>query len=125
MKAINRTALLLRDARQRAGLSQRDLAKRARTAQSVVARVERGQTSPSLDTLTRLLQAAGFDYKPAMTPLPIDDPVIAAYKTDIDRSLLRENAGRSVDVRVRALALLSAFATEARRAGKTQRVRSR
>jgi len=53
-------AALLREARRRAGLSQRQLAHRARTAQSVVARIERGQTSPSWDTLTRLLAAAGF-----------------------------------------------------------------
>jgi len=44
-------------------LSQRDLARRARTAQSVVARIERGLTSPSWDTLSRLLAAAGFDLR--------------------------------------------------------------
>lgn len=53
-------ANLLRDARIRAGLSQRALAERAQTAQSVVARVEGGQVSPSWDTLDRLLGAAGF-----------------------------------------------------------------
>ena len=52
---------LLQEARTRAGLSQRALAKRARTAQSVVARIERGVTSPSWDTLVRLLAAAGYE----------------------------------------------------------------
>jgi transcriptional regulator with XRE-family HTH domain len=51
---------LLRAARRRAGLSQRELARRAGTAQSVVARIERGQTSPAAETLDRLLHAAGF-----------------------------------------------------------------
>lgn len=51
---------LLREARTRAGLTQRELAKRARTAQSVVARIERGQSDPSWETLTRLIAAAGF-----------------------------------------------------------------
>ena len=50
---------LLRQARTRAGLSQRALARRAGTAQSVIARIERGQTSPTWETLERLLGAAG------------------------------------------------------------------
>jgi len=53
-------ATLLRQARTRAGLTQRELAKRARTAQSVVARIERGQSDPSWQTLKRLIAAAGF-----------------------------------------------------------------
>ncbi len=54
-------ATLLLEARTRAGLSQRELAERARTSQSVVARIERGQTSPSWVTLAQLLIAAGFE----------------------------------------------------------------
>jgi transcriptional regulator with XRE-family HTH domain len=53
-------ASLLREARTRAGLTQRELAKRAGTAQSVVARIERRQSDPSWQTLERLLAAAGF-----------------------------------------------------------------
>src|SRR5688572_11224625 len=54
---------LVKDARTRAGLTQRDLASRARTAQSVVARIENGETSPSVQTLTRLIDAAGFEVR--------------------------------------------------------------
>lgn len=61
---------LLRRARRAAGLSQRDLARRARTAQSVIARIERGRTSPSWGTLARLLAAAGFDLQPRLDPRP-------------------------------------------------------
>ena len=50
---------LLKEARDRAGLSQRELAARAKTAQSVVARIELGETSPSWDTLVRLVKASG------------------------------------------------------------------
>ncbi|HEY7219836.1 MAG TPA: helix-turn-helix transcriptional regulator [Candidatus Binatia bacterium] len=60
-------ASLLREARTRAGLSQRDLAKRARTAQSVIARIERGQSDPSWETLTRLIAAAGFSLHSELT----------------------------------------------------------
>ena len=63
-------ATLLRRARLTAGLTQRTLARRARTAQSVVARIERGQTSPSWDTLARLLAAAGFDIHTELDPRP-------------------------------------------------------
>ena len=62
---------LLRDARRRAGLTQRELARRARTAQSVVARIERGRTSPTWETLTRLLAAAGFDLEAGLAVRPV------------------------------------------------------
>jgi transcriptional regulator with XRE-family HTH domain len=61
-------ATLLRQARQRAGLSQRALAQRARTAQSVIARIERGLTSPTWDTLERLLEAANFEVRAQIEP---------------------------------------------------------
>jgi transcriptional regulator with XRE-family HTH domain len=65
------TAALVRDARLRAGLSQRELARRAKTAQSVVARIEGGQTSPAWETLTRLLAAAGFELDASLTVRPV------------------------------------------------------
>lgn len=61
-------AHLLREARVRAGLSQRALAHRAHTAQSAVARIESGETSPSWKTLQRLLQAAGFELQVELQP---------------------------------------------------------
>ena len=46
------------------------------------------------------------------------DPVIEAYKRDVDRTLLDENLRRSVDERVRNLMALQRLAEEARRAGR-------
>lgn len=46
---------LLRDARRRHGLTQRQLAIRARTSQAAVSRIERGLVSPAVDTLAKLL----------------------------------------------------------------------
>jgi len=60
---------LLREARMRAGLSQRALARRARTAQSVVARIESGETSPSWATLRDLLRAAEFELHAELRPM--------------------------------------------------------
>lgn len=50
---------LLREARQRARLSQTDLARRAGVAQSVISAYESGQREPSLRTLQRLVEATG------------------------------------------------------------------
>jgi len=67
------TSILL-DARERSGLSQRALAQRAGTAQSVVARIELGATSPTTDTLRRLLDAAGFELGMSLRPKLVLDP---------------------------------------------------
>ena len=64
-------ATLLRLARQQAGLSQRALANRAETSQSVVARIELGDTSPTWDTLSRLMGAAGFDLESRLALRPV------------------------------------------------------
>jgi transcriptional regulator with XRE-family HTH domain len=64
-------AALLRSARERAGLTQRELARRARTAQSVIARIESGGSSPAWDTLQALLAAAGFELHAALEPAPV------------------------------------------------------
>ena len=66
-------ARLLRAARERAGLTQRELARRAGSAQSVVARIEQGRTDPSSATLARLLAAAGFELRVELDPLPAAD----------------------------------------------------
>ncbi len=44
------------------------------------------------------------------------DPVIEAYKKDIDRSLIRENLKLSVEERFRNLMALQLFADELRKA---------
>lgn len=54
-------ARMIRSAREKAGLSQRELALKAETTQAVVARLELGndQRMPSLGLIARLLHAAG------------------------------------------------------------------
>jgi hypothetical protein len=56
------------------------------------------------------------------TPLE-PDPVIEAYKRDIDRSLLRENLKLSVEERFLRLMELQRFAEELARAGRAARAR--
>lgn len=112
---------LVREARTRAALSQRELARRAGTAPSVVARIELGETSPTVHTLERLVNAAGFELAVELMPRTPADPVIAAYKRDIDRTLLRENLKKSPDERLQGLAALARLAHEARQGGRTVR----
>ena len=61
-------AEILLQARTRAGLSQRALARRAGTAQSVIARIEQGRTSPTWETLQRLLAALGWEVNAQLEP---------------------------------------------------------
>jgi hypothetical protein len=49
------------------------------------------------------------------------DPVIEAYKKDVDRSLLLENLRRTPEERLLALMELQRFARELRRAGASVR----
>ena len=60
-KAKSEIARMIRSAREKAGLSQRELAAKAGTTQAVVARLEMGtdQRMPSLSLISRLLSAAG------------------------------------------------------------------
>ncbi len=55
------SAQLIRDARTAAGLTQAELAKRARTSQPAIAAYESGDKVPTVATLERLLGAAGVD----------------------------------------------------------------
>ena len=50
--------------------------------------------------------------------IPEPDPVIEAYKKDVDRTLLRENLKRSIAERLAQLVALQQLAEEARRAGR-------
>jgi transcriptional regulator with XRE-family HTH domain len=51
----------LHRARRRAGLSLRGLAARAGTSHSTLAAYESGRKTPTVDTLDRIVRAAGFD----------------------------------------------------------------
>lgn len=108
MNRLFDAARILRTARTRAGLTQRELARRAGTSQSVVARIEAGQTSPSAATLSRLLEAAGFELLVQLAPGPVADSHELA---DVPRILRLPPEQRLLEVRN-----VSRFETAARRA---------
>lgn len=52
---------LVREARKRARLTQRELAEKAGTTQSAIARLESGRTRPAFDDVMRLVRLCGMD----------------------------------------------------------------
>jgi transcriptional regulator with XRE-family HTH domain len=75
------SADLLREARKRAGLSQRQLAARVGRPQSAIARWESGRVRPSLETLRDLVRACDLELTVGLAAA--DD----SYVAHIDRML--------------------------------------
>lgn len=61
-------------ARQRAGLTQKQLAERAGMAQAQIAGYEDGKRVPRVDALERLLAAAGFELRMSLAPIDPTEP---------------------------------------------------
>lgn len=63
----------MREARKRAALTQRELAERAGTTQSAIARLESGRTSPSLEYVEQLMRLCGFQLLVELAPYDDSD----------------------------------------------------
>lgn len=89
---------MLRKARRRAGLSQRELAGRTAVAQPTIARIERGLEVPRVGTLARLLEACGesLEARPRLG-------------MGVDRTLIREMLRRTPAERLGSLEEEAAF----------------
>ncbi len=94
---------ILREARARAGLSQRALAARGETAQSEIARIEGGRQEPTFGTLERLVRAAGFDLRIELAP-----------RDDHDRRLIEAMLAVPPEERLAGLEAESGFFASAR-----------
>ena len=99
---------LLRTARDRAGLTQTELAEFAGVSQQAVSAYETGRKEPTLPTLQRLLVAAGFEMRIRLEPLDYHDPSLdefirslpAARRAEIEaQSRKRIEAARLRNVR--------------------------
>lgn len=84
MKSQLNASKLLREARKRAGLTQRELARYSGTAQSAIARIESGKVAPTTATLTHLLSAAGFEIQTELVIKPVEK---SHMLDDVDRIL--------------------------------------
>ena len=76
---------LVREARRRAGLTQRELAERAGTTQSAIARLESGRNSTSFEQVERLLKLCGFSMIVSLATY--DDSHLVQAKADLRRSV--------------------------------------
>jgi transcriptional regulator with XRE-family HTH domain len=103
---------LMRDARRDAGITQAELARRARTTQPAVAAYEKGARTPSVATLRRLLDACQYDLDLVARPrvrrgAASLEQIAATMREDL-------SAGREDD----ALRLLFGFADDFRRSSR-------
>lgn len=87
---------LIKLARRDGGLSQRELAKRAGTSQGAIAAYESGQRSPTLETLSRIVRAAGQDLRIQVVAYDDHDDAMAAYEASLSEetraAIARERA---------------------------------
>lgn len=70
-------------ARRDGGRSQRDLARLAGTSQSAIAAYEVGRRSPTLETLARIIRAAGSDLRIRLEALDDHDEWLARYEAGL------------------------------------------
>jgi transcriptional regulator with XRE-family HTH domain len=96
---------LIREARRRAGLTQRELADRLGTTQSAIARLERGGTEPSYERVAEAVRVCGMDLVPQL--LSADDA---------DWSVASSNLTVGPDARVRRHQAALRFALAGRQA---------
>lgn len=80
-------------ARRRAGLSQVKLAFLAHTSQAAVSAYESGRRSPSVETLTRLLNSCGFELRMRLAEPDTHDAARLAAEKLID---LRDSSVRRI-----------------------------
>src|SRR5262245_19552529 len=93
---------LTREARQRAALSQAQLAQRVGTTQSAISRWERGHDEPRLSRLAEVLRACGLQ---ARLLFDVDD---------VDRAQIRQQLALSPAVRLASVANVSRFREDAK-----------
>jgi transcriptional regulator with XRE-family HTH domain len=93
------TAGLLADARLRANLSQRELAKRAGTSCSAVANYESGKVDPTVGTLERIIAACGMELRMEaveLTAADIEQYTLDASISTADAYAMAESLRRCV-----------------------------
>ena len=96
---------LVRTARDRAGLTQQQLAERAGVTQQAISAYETGRQDPRLQTLIGLLAAAGFEMRIQLTRLDGHDESLDQFLASLpptQRAELQEQRRkRAADARLR------------------------
>ena len=98
---------IIREARKRAGLTQRQLAELLSTTQAVVARWETGKSSPTFDRVVQAVRACGLDLSVRIVnrddehSLLIDDALRLAPVERLERLTKSRNALEGLAANVR------------------------
>jgi transcriptional regulator with XRE-family HTH domain len=101
---------LIREARRRSGLTQRQLAAAAKVSQPTIARVESGAVQPTLEQVQRLVAACGLELRVSLVAADDGDWSVAQASLRLDpearvrqhQAALRfARAGREALVRAR------------------------
>lgn len=102
-KQRSRAGALVELARIRSGLTQVELARRAQTSQTAISAYELGAKVPSLETLERILGAAGFDLRMSLAAAEDHDESLARYVAtlpeDARAKFVREQQARVTPAR--------------------------
>jgi transcriptional regulator with XRE-family HTH domain len=102
---VSHAAVLIREARSRAGITQAELARRLGTTQSAVARLERWNANPTAHTLERALEVTGHRLELAERPWSsVDESQIARQLRFTPAERLEAFERSYADVREIALA---------------------
>jgi len=89
---MSRAAVMLREARIQAGLTQAELAARLDVGQSAIAKLERDGSNPTVETLDRTLRATGHRLQ----------LIAPAWSDGVDESLIRRQLERSPAERIKS-----------------------
>lgn len=74
---------LIREARRRAGITQRQLARRLGTSQPVIARWERGHRSPDYDVVKNAVLVCGFELRATLVERDLQDEATLDYSLSL------------------------------------------
>jgi transcriptional regulator with XRE-family HTH domain len=88
---------LLRLARQKAELTQVELAERAGVSQQAISAYETGRKEPTLPTIQHLVRAAGFELRMRLEPLDDHDKSLETLLATLPPSQQAEIEARSRD----------------------------
>ena len=68
LRPVMELAWTLVEARNRAGMTQAEVAGKMGTTQSAIARIESGRASPTMETVRRFVHATGCEFKIQLIP---------------------------------------------------------
>lgn len=89
---------MVREARRRHGLSQQRLARRCLTSQRHISRIERGEVSPSVETLERLLRAMGERLELTAAPGPRGNQSTSELRAALEQTTVSERFAETAEL---------------------------